>query len=221
MTEGRTTSCWHVVALVRDVPAFRCDASDLGAVPFRCAVFSSAYQAAAELLARPVAALVMELGLIGRRHVQLLELARGLNVPMLGVGALPTDLTAGDLAGVRLIARADLAAELGRLIQTPQPSQAAPTCPLPPTQPDQLAPDDPAYRSDRSPPLPSDQDAPRPIAAPEQAPGPAEAPPPSPAAPAPAGPYAPAAAPAGRYEPLRPSELLTAEEIAALLENQP
>lgn len=96
---------------------------------------TSGYEAAAELLAAPTAALVVDLGLLGGKHLGLIEIARSLAVEVFAVGALPIGMTAEDLSGVRLIARCDLPGALGALDQepSPQPIDAAPAEPQPET----------------------------------------------------------------------------------------
>lgn len=86
----------------------------VGAVPGGCVRVSSPYEAAAELLCAPTAVLVVELSLLSRRHLPLLALAREMEVDLLGVGALPGDLTADELAGVRLTSADELVHEVAR-----------------------------------------------------------------------------------------------------------
>lgn len=86
----------------------------VGAMPEGCVRVSSPYEAAAELLCAPTAVLVVELWLLSRRHLPLLALAREMEVDVLGVGALPADLTADELAGVRLTSANELAHEVAR-----------------------------------------------------------------------------------------------------------
>lgn len=72
----------------------------------------SAYEAAAEVLSAPILALVIELGAMTRRHLRLLEIARRMDVQMIGVGQFPAGMSAGDLSGIRLVA----SGALGELI---------------------------------------------------------------------------------------------------------
>ncbi len=99
---------------------------------------ASGYEAAAELLAAPAAALVVDLRLLGGKHLGLLEIARSLAVEVLAVGALPIGMTADDLSGVRLIARCDLADALVGPAAPPEPVDQAPASP-----PIRIAPDGP------------------------------------------------------------------------------
>jgi len=80
----------------------------------------SGYEAAAELLAAPAAALVVDLRLLGGKHLRLLEIARSLGVEVLAVGSLPIGMSAEDLSQVRLIARRDLPRALEALVRSPQ-----------------------------------------------------------------------------------------------------
>jgi hypothetical protein len=109
----------------------------------RVAAVSNGYEAAACLLAGGSPVLVVDLRLIRGPHTQLLALARRRRLAVLGVGALPTGLTADDLAGVTLASRADLEqfvrAAIGHSAPalaavTPSPMSApaqAPTAPIP------------------------------------------------------------------------------------------
>src|ERR1035437_4260581 len=83
--------------------------------PARCVVVPCAYEAAAELLAAPTLALVIDLRALGRRHLRLLDIARQLGVEILASGPLPAGMNADELSGVRLVSTAGMAAELGRL----------------------------------------------------------------------------------------------------------
>lgn len=122
----------------------------------------SGYEAAAELLAAPAAALVVEMRLLGARHVSLLEIARDLDVEVLGVGSLPIGMTAEDLSGVRLIARGDLARAvraLARLRPPPEPDDEPPRTDG--EQADLAAaagPAEPEQRTSPEPPAPDDDD---------------------------------------------------------------
>ena len=73
-----------------------------------CVVVGSAYEAAAELLAAPTIALIMDLRLLPVGHLKLLEIARQLGMEMFGVGVLPASMTADELSGLRLVSRRDL-----------------------------------------------------------------------------------------------------------------
>jgi hypothetical protein len=88
-----------------------------GDVALECAFVATAYEAAAELIAAPALAIVIDLRMMGPRHLRLLRLARERRVEMLAVGSIPPGLTAEDLSGVRLLARAEVKAELQKLLR--------------------------------------------------------------------------------------------------------
>jgi len=94
--------------------------------PVAFAHTSSGYEAAAELLAAPTTALVIDLRFLAGRHLKLLEVARDLGVAVFGVGSLPIGMTAEDLSGVRLVARRDLPQAVAALAPAPSPRPAPP-----------------------------------------------------------------------------------------------
>ena len=157
-----------------------------------CIFVASAYEAAAELIAAPALAIVIDLRLMGPRHLRLLQIARERRVEMLAVGSIPSGLTAEDLSGIRLLARADVKAALEKLLQDREgryePSPAAVPA-----------------EAKQSPRAATPQAAPSPAGAKESS---------SPSAPP--APESPSQAPA---DSLR--NILTSGELAALLEDQP
>jgi hypothetical protein len=167
-----------------------------------CIPVASPYEAAAELIAAPALAIVIDLRLMGPGHLRLLQIARERGVEMLAMGGIPSGLTAEDLSGVRLLARADLKAAMEKLLQDRQ------------------------GRYEAAPPPETKQAAPVPAARP-----PSVAPPAAPAGSRPAQAGAegtkPAPSPAPRPEPPSappaegPRSILSPEELAALLEEQP
>ncbi len=89
----------------------------------------SPYQAAAEILAQPTEALVVDFRLLRAPHLRLLEIARELDIAVLGVGALPANISLDELSGVQLIAAGELADALSRIASqgqsvTPTPSRS-------------------------------------------------------------------------------------------------
>ena len=122
-TEQRAVVLWPQGAPRPNVAGEGADGLALVFVP-------SPYEAAAELIAEPALALVIDLRLMGRRHLRLLRIARERGAEMLAVGAVPAGLSAEDLSGIRLVARADLKAALEGLLHDREgryePSQAAP-----------------------------------------------------------------------------------------------
>jgi len=178
----------RVVIFTREVWADKCTSGGDG-VAEQCVRVVTAYEAAAEILAAPTAALVIDLRMLTPRHVRLVALARRMEVEMLGFGPLPRNLSSDDLSGVRLVSREQLPAVLRQLTQASEPRAA--------------------------------------VAVGE---APSEAPPPA-VATAPAAAERPdEGSPAeGRYIPAEPEaprsrgrarDILTPEEIAALLEEQ-
>lgn len=87
----------------------------------------SAYEAAAELLAAPAAALVVDLSALPARHLRLLQVAREAEAQVLAVGELPAGVDSGQLAGVQLVARRELPLALRQLVlpQTLRPVATA------------------------------------------------------------------------------------------------
>jgi len=73
---------------------------------------TSPYEAAAELLEDHPAALVIDLRRLTPSDLPLVEMARQRNVEVLAVGVLPLGVATADLSGVRLAARDHLAALL-------------------------------------------------------------------------------------------------------------
>jgi hypothetical protein len=102
---GRTFSAFsegpRVVALTLD--AALC--AEAGGGVGRVVRVASPYEAAAELLAAPAAALLIDLRALPVRHLRLLEIARDLSVEVLAFGPLPAGMTSDDLSGVRLLSR--------------------------------------------------------------------------------------------------------------------
>ncbi len=150
----------------------------------------SGYEAAAEILAAPVSALVVDFRAFGASHRRLLEIARQMDVEVLGVGALPAGMDSGDLNGVRLVSRPALPGALDRLAAAAGAGGPA----EPPGVPAPAAPR-PASTEDRD----------------------AAEPPDEPEAGREAGPEVETQP--GRAE--TPSDLLTPEELSALLEDEP
>lgn len=109
----------RVTVLSRD-PVLGIRVGSLRAASVEAVQVDSAYEAAAEILAAPVAALVIDFRAAAAPGAALLGVARQMDVPMLGVGAVPTGLTIDDLSGLRLISRAELPAELERIAAAAQ-----------------------------------------------------------------------------------------------------
>lgn len=105
------------------------------ALPLRTRAVESGYEALAELLAGPVAALVVELSLLSPRHVRLLEVARSRRVEVLGLGGPHPNVRIETLSGVRLVSPHDLAVVTAPMAPAPAsepawPAAVAPADPL-------------------------------------------------------------------------------------------
>ncbi|HET6428821.1 MAG TPA: hypothetical protein VFJ30_10450 [Phycisphaerae bacterium] len=90
---------------------------------------AGAYQAAAEMLAEPAAALVVDLGRITAGHAGLLSLAGRLGVPVIAFGEVSADLGADALGSARLITREGLPEALDRILPPELPEPAESTSP--------------------------------------------------------------------------------------------
>jgi len=188
----------RVVVLSAEVRRIEAELKDSPA-GLQCVRVATAYEAAAELLAEPAAALVIDLRRLAGRHLRLVQVARQMDVEMLAFGTLPAGMSTEELNGVRLVSRAELPAELERLtrLETTAEAPAAGAVKLTPAK------------------KPADQPVCEPTAElPEKAPELDEA--------------APPAASAEKQElqppktdlPDTPSGVLTPEELAALLEHE-
>jgi hypothetical protein len=227
----------RVVVLSPDAAGASQEAADLRDQGVEVVRVTTAYEAAAELIAAPAAALVVDLRLLGPRHLRLLTIARESQVEILAVGGLPPGMNSEDLSGVRLTSRADLPATLKKLTGG-CPAIAAPAADEPAAQDDPphalqeaAFDEEPCGDEDGQEPAPAEL-VPAKVSAEEIAreragdyqpadppaePAAAEiAPPPPPSA----QPAPPAPAPAQAAAPDEHRTLLTPEELAALLENE-
>jgi len=128
---GTTSVSASIVVLTRDAAlAARLEALGNGA---RCTVVASGYEAAAEILAGPVAALVVDFRALGPAHVRLLGLARRRSVELLGMGKPPEGLSIAQLSGMRLVSADDLPAAIRRAAAPPPAPAAPPAVEVPPT----------------------------------------------------------------------------------------
>ncbi|MHC4294786.1 MAG: hypothetical protein ACYSTL_04310 [Planctomycetota bacterium] len=101
----------------------------------KCVRVSTAYEAAAEILAATTAALVIDLRLLPERHLRLLEIARQRKTEILAVGSVPSGLTSENLSGVRLVSLADLPKAISDLPVPGERDVSLPTEPTPSGQP--------------------------------------------------------------------------------------
>lgn len=128
----------------------------------QCVTAASGYEAAAEVLSAPTAALVVDLRIVARGHMGLLDVARRMGTEVLAVGAVPAGLTSEDLSGVRLIARADLPAALSKLaaaLGTYEPQAPAPPAETPEIETQEPDPDPAMPSPQAAPPRASDLSA--------------------------------------------------------------
>ena len=136
--EARGASCQplRVVILSRDAVLVS-QLQGFCASPVELAAVSSGFEAVAELLAAPVAGLVVDFRVLGPAHRRLLDVARRMDVEMLGLGKVPAGLDSDDLSRLRLVSRDDLPGALSALgAASPAPAAVeAPKAPLPPPAP--------------------------------------------------------------------------------------
>lgn len=125
MNIGRSSSVRRVVVLSRD-KGFAELQGGVASANEQIVRVANGYEAAAEILAEDAAALVIDLGALGSRHLRLLEVAREMGVETLVVGVIPAGMSSDVLSGARLLGSSDLPAAIERIIggQT-QPRAAA------------------------------------------------------------------------------------------------
>jgi pyruvate/2-oxoglutarate dehydrogenase complex dihydrolipoamide acyltransferase (E2) component len=245
---GRDTSSQRsgAVMLTRDV-VLASWLGYLCAPSVRVVSVASGYEAAAEILASPAEILVIDFRAMSSTHQRLLDTARGLGMQILGMGKVPSDISPEALSRVRLVSQADLpealrealslgaaapqtgaaaasasaAAPAGAALQA-RAQQAAPIPSPPATKPAAVAADRPAEPARRRPARRA-RLVPKPAAgqgqiAAQVADGTAKAEPLTHEPQAQATAQAPTQVPAPP-PPRQPSDLLTPEEVAALLES--
>lgn len=192
--EGTFSTAPRVVILSRDHTLARAELEELCSRGMQCLRWSSAYEAAAELLSGTVDALVLDLRMLTGRNTRVLQIARERGVEVLAIGMLPASVSTENLSGVRLAGMRDLPGILQQLGTYVPVKPEAP--PQPPT-PEPAAPTEAA-------------EAEAPAVEEPFADTPPEAPPEQPAA--------PEAKPDRYVEDLH--GILTPEELSALLENE-
>jgi hypothetical protein len=79
-------------------------------------ITASGYETAAELLAAPTAALVLDLGRITDAHRPLLTLAAGMKIPVVAFGTVRAAMSGERLAGLHLATRASAADVLASVL---------------------------------------------------------------------------------------------------------
>lgn len=86
---------------------------------------NSGYEAAAELLTGPAAALAVDLGRITASHVPLLDLADRLSVPVVGFGTISAEISSERLSRLRLTGPDRLGEVLAKVLRPAPPGAAA------------------------------------------------------------------------------------------------
>ena len=195
----------RVVVLSRD-PALGLRLADACAPGVEMVRVPSGYEAGAEILAAPTAAMVVDFRAMARGDTGLLTVARRMGVELFGVGPLPARMSAEDLSRLRLLSLADLPAAIAERT-APSEEPPPPVEEPPPAEPKKARRRKRKAKRSKEPPAQEKQQP-----APQEPPPagetgqPAEAPPP--AEPTPAAPQT-------------PRDLLTPEELAALLKDEP
>ncbi len=85
----------------------------------------SGYEAAAEMLSAPTAALLVDLGRIGPTHLPLLALARKLEMPVVAFGTISADLPTGDIRQLTLVSPPGVSAALADALHLAEPEPVA------------------------------------------------------------------------------------------------
>lgn len=107
---GRT-----IIILSRDAMLTRAAQDGNPTLQYDCLRVTSPYQAAAELLAEPPLAMIIDLRCLTPGDLPLIEVARQRDVEVLAVGSVPLGITTTDLSGVRLAAAGHLPELLGTI----------------------------------------------------------------------------------------------------------
>ena len=97
-----------IIILSRDAGVARAVRGEDSASRYYCLRVTSPYEAAAELLAEPPLAIVIDLRCLTPGDLPLIEMARQRSLEVLAVGSVPLGITTTDLSGVRLSARGHL-----------------------------------------------------------------------------------------------------------------
>lgn len=112
---GKSAPAVRVVVLSRDTALAWIGRACSEAQRMRIVSAPSAFEAAAEILAEPTAALLIDFRAMGHQDIRLLGIARQMDVALLGIGTLPGGFSTDELSGVRLVSRKDLPAALARI----------------------------------------------------------------------------------------------------------
>ncbi len=125
-----TTATVRVVVLSRQQALASLALAGSGASRMQIIRVESPYQGAAEILAEPTEAMVVDFRLLSIQHLRLIKIARELGVAVLAVGALPVNISSDELSGVQLVGRGDLADALSRIASEASSTGTAPARPV-------------------------------------------------------------------------------------------
>ena len=104
-----------IIILSRDASLVQAARRDDSTSQYHCLRVTNPYEAAAELLVEPPLAMVIDLRCLTPGDLPLIEIMRQRGLEVLAVGAVPLGITTTDLSGVRLSARGHLSAMLEAL----------------------------------------------------------------------------------------------------------
>ena len=108
-----------IIILSRDSSLAQAAQCENSTSKYHCLRVTSPYEAAAELLAEPTIAMVIDLRCLTPGDLPLIEMACQRGLEVLAVGSVPLGITTTDLSGVRLAARDHLSPMLEGLAASP------------------------------------------------------------------------------------------------------
>lgn len=210
---GESTKSYRgrkVIVLSRDASFARTAQGEHSTSQYYCLRVTSPYEAAAELLIESPVAIVVDLRCLTPGDLPLIEMARQKSLEILAIGSTPLGVTTTDLSGVRLAAREHVAEMLAQLTLTPLLDGSTPEAVK------SASGEGPELSSlaqwIRKAPL--GERNPAPVQTDVEAPKPADEPPKTPEP-------EPEPQPRAEDKPaVHPNDLLTREELAALLEDE-
>ena len=115
MDNGGSLSPVRVIVLSRQA-AFASLRDQDGGADGQFVHVTTAYEAAAEILANPTAVLVIDLQAFASRHVRLLEIARKAGAEMLLAGPVPAGMNTQVLSGAKLMGADDLSSAVESIL---------------------------------------------------------------------------------------------------------